>query len=126
MEHVGEEVVVAVPVAPVIQRDEEEVAALQGRQPRAAARLAGDGVAQRAAQPVQDGGVQQEAAHRRGLALQHLLDQVVHDVAVIPGERPDEPGRVGAPLQRERRQLEPRDPAFRAGLQGGDLARREV
>ena len=59
-QHVGEEVVVAVPPAAVVERDQEQVAALQRLQHGLAAVLAGDGIAQRAAQPVQDGGLQQE------------------------------------------------------------------
>ena len=63
-QHVGEEVVVAVPPAAVVERDQEQVAPLQGLQHGLATVLAGDGVAQRAAQPVQDGGLQQEVAGR--------------------------------------------------------------
>jgi hypothetical protein len=53
--------------------------------------------------------------------LQDLLDQIVHDVAVVSGESPDEPGNVLSPPHRERCKLEPRDPAFCAGLKGGDV-----
>ena len=125
MEHIGEEVVIAIPVALVIQRDEKVVAALQDRQPRVAPCLPGDGLAQRAAQAVEDGGVEQEAADSGGLAPQHLLHQIVHDVAVIPGERPDEAGGVRAPLHRERGELQAGDPALSALLQCGDIALRE-
>ncbi len=57
MEHVGKEVVIAIPVAVVIQRHDKEVAALQSRQPRGAFLLAGDGIAERATQPVENGGL---------------------------------------------------------------------
>ena len=57
-EHVGKEVVIAIPVALVIQRHDKEVAALQGLQQRAAFLLAGDGIAQRATQPVENGGLE--------------------------------------------------------------------
>ena len=60
-----------------------------------------------------------------GLALQHLLDQVVDDVAVVPGEAGDEAGDVVAALHRERRQLERGDPPFGAPLQRGDVLRRQ-
>ena len=60
-EHVGKEVVVAIPPSRVVQRHEKEVAALQRLQPRAAALLAGDGFAEGAVQPVEDGGLEQEA-----------------------------------------------------------------
>jgi hypothetical protein len=58
--------------------------------------------------------------------LQDLLDQVVDDVAIVPGEALDEAGDVLAPLYRERRQLEGGDPPFGARLQRGDIARAEI
>ena len=45
-------------MALVIQRHDKEVAALQGLQPRLAVLLAGDGIAQRAVQPVENGGLE--------------------------------------------------------------------
>jgi len=57
-EHFGKEVVIAIPVAPVIERNDKEVASLQGLQPRVAFLLAGDGIAQRATQPVENGGLE--------------------------------------------------------------------
>ena len=61
-QHVRKEVVVAIPPAAVVERDHEQVPALQRLQHGLPAVLAGDGIAQRAAQPVQDGGLQQEAS----------------------------------------------------------------
>src|SRR5207344_2311740 len=89
-----------VPLAAVVERDQEQVSPLQRRQLGLAAVLAGDGIAQRAAQPVQDGGLQQELLYMPGLALQDLLGQEVDDVPVIPGEAVDERGDVLSPLQR--------------------------
>ncbi len=45
-ENLGKEVMVAIPVAPVIQRNDKEVAALKGLQPRLAFLLARDGSAE--------------------------------------------------------------------------------
>ena len=61
-----------------------------------------------------------------GLALQDLLDQIVRDVAVVPGERPDEPGNILAAPQGEGGQLQAGDPALGAVFQRGDVLRREV
>ena len=60
LQHVGEQVVVAVPLAAVVERDQEQVAPVQRLQDRLAAGAPGDGIAQRTAQPVQDRGLQQE------------------------------------------------------------------
>ena len=81
----------------------------------------GDGVAQRAAEPAEQRGLEQEVAHGAGLALQHLLDQVVDDVAVVPGEPGDEAGDVVPSLHRERGQLQRGDPALGALLQRGHV-----
>src|ERR687893_1223980 len=51
IENVRKEVVVAKPMALVVQRNDKEVASLQGLQPRVAILLIGDGIAQRATQP---------------------------------------------------------------------------
>src|SRR5258708_29373788 len=56
-EHVSKEVVIAIPVAFVIERNDKEVASLQGFQPRAAFFLTSDGIAQRTTQPVENGGL---------------------------------------------------------------------
>ena len=116
-QHVCKEMVIAIPAAAVVEWNHEQVASLQRLQHRFAAVLAGDGIAQRAAEPVEDRGLQQEAADLIGLALQDLFDQVVDDVAIVAGEAGDEAGDVVSPLHRERRQLERGDPAFGAALQ---------
>ena len=53
---------------------------------------------------------------------EHLLDEVVDDVAVVPGEPGDERRDVGAAPQREGGQLQGRDPSLGAVLERGDLA----
>src|SRR6267154_571999 len=92
MQHVCEELVVAVPTAAVVERDQEQVPSIQRLQHGLATTLPGDGIAQRTAQPAQDRGLQQEGLDTIGLTLQHLLDQVVDDVTIIPGEAGDEAG----------------------------------
>src|SRR5674476_194032 len=67
-QHVRKEMVVAILLAAVIERDQEEVSPIQSLQHCPAAVLAGDGIAQWAAEPVQDRGLQQEAADLFGLA----------------------------------------------------------
>lgn len=53
-QHVGEQVVVAVPLPPIVQRDEEEVGALKGHERAAPVVAAGDGVAERPREPVEN------------------------------------------------------------------------
>src|SRR5215207_583370 len=103
LENVGKEVMVAEPNACIVQRNDEQVAPLQGAQQCATFLLVGDGVAQRATQPVEDRCLKQEAPDACGLALQDLLDQVVQNVAVISGESFDERWNVLSPAHRGRR-----------------------
>ena len=53
-QHVGEQVVVAVPLPPVVQGDDEQVGALQRHEHLAAVVAAGDGVTQRPGEPVEN------------------------------------------------------------------------
>ena len=86
--NIGKKMVIAIPVSLVIQRNDKEVAALQGFQARAAFLLIvpHDGITQRAIQPVENGGLEQESADRFGLTFQNLFDQIIHDVAVVSSE----------------------------------------
>ena len=72
---------------------------------------------------LQDRRAEQEVLHLLRLALHHLLDEVVDDVAVVPGEAGDEVRGVVAALHRQRGQLERGDPALGASLERRDVGR---
>ena len=122
-QHVGEQVVIPIPLATVVERDQEEVPALQGLQHGLATGLAGHGIAQRTAQPVEDRGPQQEASDVVGLTLQDLFREVIDDVAIVPGEARDEAGDVASSLHGKPCELQGGDPPFGARLQCGDITR---
>ena len=126
LQDVGEQVVVAVPLAAVVQRDQEQVVPVEGLQHGPTAVLPGEGVAQGAVHPVEDGGLQQERLDVVRLALQDLLDEVVDDVAVVAREAGDEGGDVVPSGHRERGELERGDPALGALLQGRHVVRGEL
>ncbi len=123
---VAEQVVVAVPLPTVVERYDEQVGALQRLEHGPAAAPAGHGVAERAAEPLEDRGVEQEPAYVVGLAGEDLLDEVVDDVAVVAREAGDEAGDVVAALERQRRQLQGGDPALRASPQGREVVRPQI
>ena len=125
LEHVGEQMVVPIPLPPVVQRDEEQVLSLERLQHRLAAVLAGNGIGQRAIQPAENRGLQQERADRFGLALQDLFNEVVDDVSVVSRKTRDEAGDVVSPLHREPRELDGGDPAFGPALQHRDILCRQ-
>src|SRR4051794_7698884 len=103
---------VAIPLAPVVERDDEEIASLEIFQNALPVALARERIAQWSAESVDDRGFQKEAPDAFGLRTQHLFDEIVGDVAVTAGECVDAPANVAAPLHGERRQLEPRDPTL--------------
>ena len=125
-EHVGEEMVVAEPVALVVQRHDEQVVSFQGLQHAPAIVPAGERIAQRGAEPVEDRGLQQEGTDAVGLTVQDFVDQVVDDVPVVAGEGPYETRQLLPPLDRERGQLEAHDPALGARLQDRDVGCRKA
>ena len=122
-ENVGEQVVVPVPVAAVVERHQEQVGPVQLLQHRLASGTTGDGVAQRSAQSVENRRVQQEGSGRRGLPVEDLLGEVVDHEAVVAGEVGDEPGTVRPALQRQRRQLQRGNPALGTPAQRVDVTR---
>lgn len=72
-EYVGKEMVVAKRVACAIQRYDKEVASLQAIQQRGAVALAGYGIAERAAQAVENRGLEQKRADAFPAAAAELL-----------------------------------------------------
>ena len=129
VQHVAEQVVVAVPGAVAVERDQEQVRPVQRLEHRPAAPAAGqpaDRVAQRPGEPVEDRGVEQEAAYVVGLAAQDLVGEVVDDEPVVAGEPGDE-ARTGRRGRAARgRQLEGRDPALGPRLERRDVGVREA
>ncbi len=114
--------VVAVPLPPVVERHQEQVGALQGHKRGPTPVPAGDGVAQRSGEPLQDRRLEQEAADVVGLASQNLLGEIVDDVAVVAGETRDERARIVAPLYGQGRQLQGGDPTLGAPVERRDVA----
>ena len=70
---------------------------------------------------LEDRGPEQEVLHLLRLPLDDLLDEVVDDVAVVPGETGDELRGIVAALHGECGELEGGYPAFGATLQRRDV-----
>ena len=85
-QQVTEQVVVAPPATHVVERHEEQVGPLDSLEQFLAVVASGDGIAQRTGQPVQHRCLHQELADLRGLLLEHLLGEVIHDVTVAARE----------------------------------------
>ena len=95
-QQITEQLVEPPPAALLVQGNQEQVGALQSLQHVQAVGIPGDGVAEGAAESLQDRGLQQEPPNPFRLALQHLLAQVVQDIAVGPRQRGKEGIGIGA------------------------------
>ena len=125
-ERLREQVLVAVPGALVVERDDEQVAALELLEHGAAVAASGEGVAECAGHLVEHGGRHEEVSNPVGLSAEHLLDQVVQDETVAAGKGIDAPQRVNATAHRQRCELQPSRPAFGPRIQGQDVVRAEI
>ena len=106
--------VVAEPRAPRVERGHESVRVREALQGSLRARRTGEEVSQRPADAVQERRAQQQLAHLRRLALQHLRQQVPGDGPLAAGELPHEPLGLGVPRERDRRQAQTGCPALGA------------
>ena len=119
LQQVGEQLMVAEPGPPRVQRDHERACLLELLQDPLPARALGQQVGQFAVHPLQHRGPQQQPPDRLGLPLQHLGQQVLRDRALAAGELGREPVRIRVPGQRQRRQPQPRRPALGPVIQPG-------
>ena len=111
---VGEEVVIAEPAAPLIEGQDEQVAPFELFQDLLPISRPGDGVAQRCAQALEDGGVDQERPEPIGQRGDDLVAEVVEDVSMIRGEGVDDRGGVVADTGRQADELDRRHPPLGA------------
>ena len=125
LQHLGEQVVVPIPMTVVIEGHEEQIGPVERLQHRSAVTASRDGIAEWRIHAAENRGAQQEGAHFRRLVLQHLLHQVVDDVSVVPGEPGDEIRDVVPTAHREGGKLERGDPSLRAIVERRDLLRRQ-
>jgi hypothetical protein len=112
LQEVGEQLVIAEPGPPRIQRDHERACLLQLLQDPLPARAPGQQVGQLAVHPLQHRGPQQQPPDRLALPVEHLGQQVLRHRPLAAGELGREPVRIAMPGQRQRRQPQPRRPAL--------------
>ena len=124
-QQIGEQVVVAEPRPPDIQRGHERAGVLELLQHSLGSRAAGQEVGQRAADALQHGRTQQEIADLGRLALEHLGQQVPRDRALAAGELAHEPLGIGMLGERDRRQPQTRRPALGTVVQQRQIRIRE-
>ena len=111
-EQAAEQVVIPEPPVLVVQRDQEQVGAVDLADQPGAVGPSGERVAQRRAHAVEDRGRQQEVADLGGLSGQHLLAEVVDDVPACASEPLDEIRTVRPVTQPQSGQLQSGGPAL--------------
>ena len=125
-EEVAEQVVVAVPLAAIVERDDECIRAREdleriGRIVRAEHRIA-----QGRRHPVEDRRTKQERLEFARLALHHLFQEVVGDLLLIAGQTGSPRGGIVAVSQRERCQRDRGSPPLRPVAQSLGRLRRQL
>ena len=102
----GEQVVVAVPTGPVVERDHEEVVGEQAVEHQRGVVQARDGGTELGVEGLEHGGGEEELDHVPGEAGEHLAEQEVAHRAIGLGERGDEVVAPGTALEGDRGQLD--------------------
>src|SRR5437764_7395293 len=111
-EHLGKQVVVAVPSPLVIERDHKEIRFLERFQGCLSMFLTGHRLTEWSTEALQNRGGEQEFLHRRRLPQEYFLGEVVQHEAMAASEGREKRGDIGAASHGERGKLESRDPAF--------------
>jgi hypothetical protein len=111
-QELAEQMVVAVPLAPAVEGDEEEVRPLEVGEHSLRVRRAEHRVAGPCREPVEDGRSQQEVPLLVLDGLEHLGGQVVGDVAMGRGELADAVPGLADPGKPQRRKADPCRPAL--------------
>ena len=112
-EEIAEQVVVAVPPAAIVERDDERIRAREGLERIGRVVRAEHRVAQGWRHPVEDRRAEQERLELARLALQYLFQEVVGDLLLSAGQTGSPRGGIVAVSQRERCQRDRRSPPLR-------------
>ena len=116
-QQIGEQVVVAKPGTGGVERGDERVLVFEPLQGRLGSGAAGECIGQRAADALENRRAQEQVAHLRRLALQHLGEEVARHGPLAARELGHEALRVRVRGQRDRRQAQTGRPSLGAFLQ---------
>jgi hypothetical protein len=112
-QEIAEQMVVAVPLAVIVDRHDEGVRPSEGLERRGRVGRAEHRIAQGRRHALEDRCPEQEALEMLGLALQHLLQQVVGGLGLIARQSSGPGAGIVTAAQRERRQHDRGGPPLR-------------
>jgi hypothetical protein len=98
-QHLGKQVVIAIPTSLVIKRDDKQVCPVERFQHALAPLPLCHRLAERSAQALEDAGVQEKLLHHRRLPCEHLFAQVVQHIAMAAAKGSQKSGHIGSALQ---------------------------
>ena len=119
-QEIHEERVIAIPLAVVVECDEEEVGALELLEQVCRVVPACDGISERRADGVEDRRIEEKAAPFRVERIEHDLGQVVDNVPIRAAESGDELGRMLGLLERQGCKLDAGRPTLSALVERGE------
>ena len=117
-EEISEQVVVAIPLALIIERDDEGIRTREVLKRASRVRCAEHRIAQRRCHVIEDRRPEQETLEMVRLALEHLFQEVVGDLLLIAGQSGSPRGAIGTATQRQRGQGNRGGPSLRPLPQG--------
>ncbi|MCY1528471.1 hypothetical protein D9M68_635760 [compost metagenome] len=126
LEKLGEQVMVAEPLALRVKRDDEQLLLLQTLQHLGAIVAPGKGVAQFGIELVEHRGLIEKVLLFLGQAVEHVFGQVVGDIALGSGQPGQEQAAVGMPRQSQCHEMQRSNPALSAGVQQIELGRAQL
>ena len=103
-EEVAEQVVIAIPLALIVERDDEGIRTRELLKRTSCVLCVEHCIAQGRCHLIEDRRPKQETLEMVGLALEHLLQEVVGDLLLIAAQTGSPRGAVGTATQRQRGQ----------------------
>src|SRR5262249_24264954 len=98
-EHLGKQVMIAIPPPLLVQRDHKEIRPFKGLEPRLASRVFGHSLAERGAEALEDRGAQQKRLDRCRLPGENLFGEIIQREAVAAGKGSEERRKISSALK---------------------------
>jgi hypothetical protein len=119
-QEIGEQAMVPIPPACIIQRYKEEIGLFQLLQDRLAILASRQGITKGSGEPLEHGCLEKKTLNALRLSLEDLFHEIVENMAVAASKVVYKIRDILSALQRYRGHLQTRDPAFCVGRESGN------